>query len=235
VPGHEFTYHQVARLLATKATRALWDALRQRFRDRVDPSLWDADCLFDDLAYDHSSAAQPLGVRCRPATTVPATSAPQAPPAAAACYVRSAPMFARAKNFPEHDVALTDSGATIKGYVGNALGNGTRSWDLPGSRLCPGDQVVLTIRASGQLDLVSRFWMTSGTTESSSGRLQHFPPPWPDREFLAMSPGGDLSGTTGTRTYRLTVTDYPFSIGVWVYSSQGDAGVVIWSYAADKR
>ena len=41
---------------------------------------------------------------------------------AAGCYVRGAPLFVSSKNFAEHDVALTESGATIKAYIGNTLG-----------------------------------------------------------------------------------------------------------------
>jgi Heterokaryon incompatibility protein Het-C len=79
VPGHAFTYYQVATLLATKATRALWEELRQRFRERFDPTQWDADCLFDDLAFDRSFDSQPVGVRCRPTVSDPMPAEPPAP------------------------------------------------------------------------------------------------------------------------------------------------------------
>ena len=151
---------------------------------------------------------------------------------AAGCYVRGAPLFVSSKNFAEHDVALTESGATIKAYIGNTLGTGTRTWDVPGSRLCSGDQAQLTVRAGGQLELLSRFWTTSGNQTLDDLRVG-LSSGFPDRNFPALAPGGDLGGMAGARAYQLTVTDFRFSIGVWVRSSQGDAGLVAWSYVPD--
>jgi len=153
------------------------------------------------------------------------------PVLAASCYARSAALFASAKNFAGNDVAVTEAGATVKGAVGNGYANGTRTWDAPAARLCAGDQVSLAIRAGGQLALLSRVWSTSGNV--SAHTLEVGLNGFPERSFLALPPGGDLAGTSGSRTYRLAVTDFPFAIGVWVRSSQGDNGLIAWNYVAE--
>jgi hypothetical protein len=151
---------------------------------------------------------------------------------AAGCYVRSAPLFAKAKNFAGNDIAVAETSATLKGAVGNGYSNGTRIWDLPAARVCAGDQVSIVMRAGGQLALLSRVWWTTGTWTSTS--LQNgLSSGNPERSFLAASPGSDLSGTSGSRTYSLTVPDSLFAIGVWVRDSQGDTGAVVWDYVAE--
>jgi hypothetical protein len=156
------------------------------------------------------------------------------PVQAAGCYVRSAPLAVSApKNFADNDIVLSSSSATLKGAVsGNGYGTGTRTWNEPPSRVCSGDHVTLTISAGGRLPVLSRFWSTTGNhaerdlSRSLSGGF-------PERDFLALAPGGDLGGTAGSRTYTLDVADFPFTIGIWVRDSQGDSGVVVWNYAAD--
>jgi len=151
---------------------------------------------------------------------------------AAGCYVRSAPLFTKAKNFADNDVAIAESSATLKGAIGNAYGTGTRSWDIPAARLCVGDQVSLTISAGGRLALLGRIWSTSGnqtTHDLEISLLDGFP----ERNFLSLPPGGDLGGTSGSRTYTLAISDFPFSIGAWVRDTHGDNGVVAWNYVAD--
>ena len=156
-----------------------------------------------------------------------------APPAlAAGCYVRSAPLFAKAKNFAGNDITITESSATLKGAVGNGYGNGTRGWDIPAAHLCAGDQVSVAMRAGGQLAAVSRVWWTTGNWASTT--LQNgLSSGFPERSFLAASPGGDLGGTSGTRTYSVTVPDGLFAIGVWVRDAQGDTGALVWDYVAE--
>ena len=153
------------------------------------------------------------------------------PVLAAGCYVRSAPLFASAKNFAGNDVAVTEASATVKGAVGNGYANGTRTWDAPAARLCAGDQVSFAIRAGGQLALLSRVWSTTGNV--SAHTLEVGLNGFAERSFLALPPGGDLGGTSGSRTYTLAVTDFPFTIGVWVRSSQGDNGLIAWNYVAE--
>ena len=135
-----------------------------------------------------------------------------APVLAARCYVRSAPLFAIAKNFAGNDVAVTEAGATVKGAVGDGYANGTRTWGAPAVRLCATDQVSFTIRAGGQLALLSRVWSTTGNV--SGHTLEVGLNGFAERSFLALPPGGDLGGTSGSRTYTLAVTDFPFTIGV---------------------
>src|SRR5216683_5231768 len=153
------------------------------------------------------------------------------PVLAAGCYVRSAPLLASAKNFAGNDVAVTEASATVKGAVGNGYANGTRTWDAPAARLCAGDQVSFAIRAGGQLALLSRVWSTTGNV--SAHTLEVGLNSFAERSVLALPPGGDLGGTSGSRTYTLAVTDFPFTIGVWVRSSQGDNGLIAWNYVAE--
>jgi len=155
------------------------------------------------------------------------------PPAlAAGCYVRSAPLFAKAKNFAGNDITVSESSATLKGAVGNGYGNGTRGWDVPAARLCAGDQVSVAMRAGGQLAVLSRVWWTTGNWANTS--LQNgLSSGFPERSFLAAAPGGDLGGTNGSRTYSMTVPDSVFAIGVWVRDAQGDTGALVWDYLAE--
>jgi hypothetical protein len=157
-----------------------------------------------------------------------------APVQAAGCYVRSAPSVASApKNFADNDIVLSSSNATLKGAVSNnGYGTGTRTWNVPPARVCSGDHLSLTISAGGQLPALSRFWSTTGNHTERDLNLS-LGGGFPERDFLALAPGGDLGGTAGSRTYTLDVADFPFTIGVWVRDFQGDTGVVVWNYVAD--
>jgi hypothetical protein len=154
-----------------------------------------------------------------------------APVLATSCYARSEALFASAKNFARNDVAITEAGATVKGAVGDGYANGTRTWDAPAARLCAGDQVSFAVRAGGQLALLSRVWSTTGNV--SARTLEVGLNGYAERSFLALPPGGDLGGTSGSRTYTLVVAGFPFAIGVWVRSSQGDNGLIAWNYVAE--
>jgi hypothetical protein len=56
IGGGSITYHQVARALATEATRTAWQTLHDRITARYSSNATDAECLFMKLAWgeDHS-------------------------------------------------------------------------------------------------------------------------------------------------------------------------------------
>jgi hypothetical protein len=88
VPGHGFTYHQVAVLLATQATRAAWDVLHDLFvAEYGDVRGLDVECAFNKLGFAEvagSERACRTPVPAAPAMSVPSTPAPTAIPTATA-------------------------------------------------------------------------------------------------------------------------------------------------------